>query len=175
MKQHYRKPFRLWKPNGTTTGSCLHRRLTDVSLHCGLIAPPAASQAFVPGDVSEHQDPFGLGAPDQDNLLPKAIPHNYQSPVTWRARKSIGLCPLFSRAASAPGVATSWPRSNSGFRSVGCMAISCFWIWIFASQAPPSDRYLEEISETSKGGGLDTEFNRTARVARIGRPVRRNS
>src|SRR6266550_4000711 len=39
-------------------GSCSPRRLTGVSLHCGLIAPPVASQAFVPGDA--HQDPFGL-------------------------------------------------------------------------------------------------------------------
>lgn len=43
-----------------------------------------------------------------------------QSPVTCRERKSVGLCPLFSRAASAPGVATSCPRLNSGFRSVFC-------------------------------------------------------
>src|SRR5258707_8146845 len=47
-----------------------------------------------------------------------------QSPVIWRKRKSSGVCPLFAKAASAPGVDTSEPRSKSGFRSVCCMGIS---------------------------------------------------
>src|SRR6266849_6046939 len=52
-----------------------------------------------------------------------------QSPVTWSERKSMGDWPDFSRAASAPSVATSWPRSNSGLRTVFCISEDSFgWI-----------------------------------------------
>src|SRR5258706_12624179 len=44
-----------------------------------------------------------------------------QSPVTCRDRNSIAFCPAFWSAVSAPGVATSWPRSNNGCLVVGCM------------------------------------------------------
>jgi|ERR1700674_81186 len=36
------------------------------------------------------------------------------SPRTWRDKNSAGDCLAFSSAANAPGVATIWPRENSG-------------------------------------------------------------
>jgi len=41
-----------------------------------------------------------------------------QSPRTCRERNSIAFCPVFSSAASAPGVATNCPKSNNGFKPV---------------------------------------------------------
>src|SRR6266550_8730102 len=49
-----------------------------------------------------------------ENLLPKAIPHNYHSRLTWRVRNSPACCPAFLSAAKAPGVATIWPSSKAG-------------------------------------------------------------
>ena len=38
-----------------------------------------------------------------ENLLPKAIPHNYQSPLTWRARKIPRLLTLFVNRGQRAG------------------------------------------------------------------------
>src|SRR5580704_2880576 len=55
-----------------------------------------------------------------ENLLPKPIPHNHHSRLTWRVRNALGYCPAFLSAAKAPGVATIWPSSK-----VRCLLTCC--------------------------------------------------
>jgi len=58
-------------------------------------------------------------------------------PRTCSDRNSAGDCPAICKAANAPGVATSWPRGNSGRRSIAYfIAVPFEGLCFFASPAP---------------------------------------
>jgi len=106
-----------------------------------VVAVPNESTDFTLAGTRECCDRDGRGPGFRENCEPPNLflkRVRVRLPRTWRARNSIALCPVFSRAASAPGVATSWPGSDSGFDSVCCMGKYSFVDLGFAPQAPQS-------------------------------------
>jgi len=68
--------------------------LTGLSLHSGLNAPPTASQSFVPGEAMGTELLRPNGPSCSENLLPKAIPLNYQMDFRCTSGNRRGLFPV---------------------------------------------------------------------------------
>ena len=90
-----------------------------------------------------------------ENLLPKAIPHNYHSRLTWRVRNSPGCCPAFLSAAKAPGVATIWPSSKAGCLLICCILEKLLSVGLFfACQRRRTERRIKSKCPSWRGEAL---------------------